>query len=104
MSDDNELEIFIDLEGDIQHVYSDTLVDMFGTDADRVAVGRASHVEPHESGGWSADMSPVGGPVLLKDGVGFPTRAEALQAERKWLADAMSRGHVSRTTNHGESL
>ena len=42
---------------------------------------RASHVEPSEDGTWSADMSPVGGPVLP----GYPTRAAALQAEVAWL-------------------
>lgn len=43
-------------------------------------VSRASHVEPAE-GGWTADMGPVGGPVLGP----FPLRADALAAERAWL-------------------
>ena len=47
---------------------------------------RASHVEPIEgSASWSADMSPVGGPVLGP----FNLRHEALAAERRWLRDFM---------------
>ncbi len=43
---------------------------------------RASHVEPC-AGGWSADMSPVGGPVLT----GFTKRSQALAAEVAWLEE-----------------
>lgn len=53
-----------------------------------VAPRRASHVEP-AGDGWSADMSPVGGPLLLAaDGQPFTTRAAALDAERAWLEAA----------------
>lgn len=77
-----------------------------------VTTTRASHVEPHPTKpGWLADMRPSGGPVLGLNGqhftqnnpfpldcVGdlerhfisrlapFPTRQEALDAERAWLA------------------
>jgi len=44
-------------------------------------VRRASHLEPDVAGGWSADLSPVGGPVLK----GFRQRSEALAAEVAWL-------------------
>ena len=44
-------------------------------------VRRASHVEPDGNGGWTADMSPVGGPVLGP----FATRKAALLAEHEWL-------------------
>ena len=44
---------------------------------------RASHVEPTEDGMWTADMSPVNGPVLGP----FETRTIALQAEVKWLKE-----------------
>lgn len=51
-------------------------------------IERASHVEPAATGGWEADMGPVGGPVLRDvNGNGFATRAEALGAERDWLRD-----------------
>lgn len=42
---------------------------------------RASHVEPTEQGGWQADLSPVGGPLLGP----FQKRSEALSAEQDWL-------------------
>ncbi len=47
-----------------------------------VGVSRASHVEPDASGQWTADLSPVGGPVLGP----FDRRSDALTAETKWLA------------------
>ena len=42
---------------------------------------RASFVEPDVLGRWSADLSPVGGPVLGP----FGQRSEALAAEACWL-------------------
>jgi len=45
------------------------------------AISRASHVEPDEQGRWSADLSPVSGPVLGP----FDHRSEALEAEQAWL-------------------
>lgn len=59
-------------------------------------IKRASHVEPFGSG-WVADMSPSGGPWLFADGEAsdeatrtaltpFRLRADALTAERNWLA------------------
>jgi hypothetical protein len=47
----------------------------------QVDVRRGSHVEPLAGGQWSADLSPVGGPMLM----GFATRSEALSAEEAWL-------------------
>ena len=51
---------------------------------------RASHVEPSrvrkgmtELSAWTADMSPVGGPILGP----FSFRYEALKAERDWLRE-----------------
>ena len=44
---------------------------------------RASHVEPTENGMWTADMSPVNGPILGP----FETRTIALQAEVEWLKE-----------------
>jgi hypothetical protein len=45
------------------------------------SITRASHVEPDEQGRWSADLSPVKGPVLGP----FDHRSDALQAEQSWL-------------------
>ena len=44
-------------------------------------VERASHVEPDAHGRWTADLSPVGGPLLGP----FALRSEALAAEQRWL-------------------
>ena len=46
-----------------------------------LTIARGSHVEPDSSGQWTADMSPVHGPVLGP----FPSRSDALTAERQWL-------------------
>lgn len=47
----------------------------------RVAVRRGSHVEPDARGRWTADLAPVGGPVLGP----FAERSAALAAEVAWL-------------------
>lgn len=47
----------------------------------RLQIRRGSHVEPTDAGLWTADLSPVGGPLLGP----FPRRSEALAAEFAWL-------------------
>jgi hypothetical protein len=44
-------------------------------------VTRASHVEPTSDGRWTADLSPVSGPILGP----FERRSDALAAEVHWL-------------------
>jgi hypothetical protein len=44
-------------------------------------ITRAGHVEPLSGGGWSADLTPVRGPVLGP----FDSRGAALDAELAWL-------------------
>jgi hypothetical protein len=51
---------------------------------------RASHVEPVAGAGWTADMAPVGGPVLGP----FKHRSEALAAEHEWLLDRLREGRL----------
>ena len=61
-------------------VYDDEIADVLprlGT----YAVRRASHVEPCGNG-WTADMKPMGGPVLGP----YHLRSQALAAEREWLS------------------
>lgn len=72
-------EIHITPDGDVQFVWDDELADL--CDLGVPAVQRASHVEPDASGHWTADLRPVGGPVLGP----YRLRSEALAAERAWL-------------------
>jgi hypothetical protein len=53
-------------------VYSDALLPLMAHG--EAVTRRASHVEPDSASGWTADMSPVKGPVLGP----FKTRSEAL--------------------------
>ena len=64
-----------------------TLRCIYGEEIDLHALGklqieRASHVEPTADGRWTADLSPVGGPVLGP----FALRTSALTVEQEWLA------------------
>ncbi len=75
-------------EGEIRWIHDDALRPL--EDAVRsgqtIRIGRASHVEPVSDAngiGWTADMSPVEGPVLGP----FDSRAEALTAEKAWLLE-----------------
>ena len=71
--------------GDVVAIYNDAALPIWAglgfTPADVAArTQRASHVEPGPTG-WTADMAPVGGPVLGP----FDTRQTALDAEVAWL-------------------
>ncbi|WP_315854495.1 hypothetical protein [Alienimonas chondri] len=71
-------ELFVTPDGAVRGLYGQLI------DADAIgdsAVVRASHVEPHPHGGWTADLSPSAGPVLGP----FPLRSDALTAEANWL-------------------
>lgn len=71
--------VTVDPDGRLHFLWDDRLAPLaaLGT----AQVRRASHVEPAEGGGWMADLSPSGGPVLGP----FPLRGEALNAERAWI-------------------
>lgn len=75
-----ELIIRVTPQGGLHFVYDDELVPLLDLGAS--SIRRASHVEP-APGGWTADLSPVGGPVLGP----FILRAQALAAERRWLEE-----------------
>ena len=64
--------------GGIRCLYDEALdLASFGT----LRISRGSHVEPTSDGQWTADLSPVDGPVLGP----YPNRTAALAAEREWL-------------------
>ena len=70
--------MIFDTNGSVSCLYSDILeLDQIG----RLTISRGSHVEPTLDGQWTADMSPVCGPMLGP----YRSRKEALAAEVGWL-------------------
>ena len=72
------MHLVIEPGGRVRAVY-DELIDLAALG--RPAIARASRVEPTVDGFWTADLAPVGGPVLGP----FERRSAALEAERAWL-------------------
>ena len=84
-----EVVVTFDGAGRCAFVYEDA-EDVLGGDVHSLlgsgdyVTRRASHVEPvGGTNAWTADMSPMGGPILGR----FGLRQEALKAERDWLRD-----------------
>jgi hypothetical protein len=74
------MQLVIEQGGVLRCIYSEAIdLHTLGNPVIR----RASHVEPTENGQWTADLSPVGGPVLTS----FPNRSQALAAELRWLEE-----------------
>jgi hypothetical protein len=72
------MDLVILPSGTVLAVYSEEIdLDSLG----HAVITRASRVEPTPDGRWTADLRPVGGPVLGP----FLRRSEALDAERAWL-------------------
>ena len=72
-------KLTIDGDGVMRFIWSDDMVSLRSLGA--CSITRASHVEPTVDGDWTADMGPVGGPVLGP----YATRGDALAAEVAWL-------------------
>ena len=78
MADANPLELFVASDGTAKCLYGEALnLAAFGS----LSIERASHVEPDDRGGWTVDLSPVGGPTLGP----YLTRGHALAVEAEWL-------------------
>ena len=77
----SELIFYISSEGSMRFIYTDEFKHLLDGSISS-SIKRVSHVEP-VSGElkWTADMSPINGPVLGP----FDTRTEALEAEVDWL-------------------
>lgn len=73
-------KIVIGQDGTARAIYDDALRPVLAA-LGQSQIRRASHVEPDHDGNWTADMSPVSGPVLGP----FEQRGEALAAEVAWL-------------------
>jgi hypothetical protein len=72
------MQLLVTSAGGIRCVYNEEVnLHQLG----RLSIQRGSHVEPTSTGQWTADLSPVNGPVLGP----FATRTEALNAEEAWL-------------------
>jgi len=72
------MDLIITPSGMVRCIYDETieLIEL-GTPE----ISRGSHVEPTTQGQWTADLSPVAGPLLGP----FPQRSAALAAEHDWL-------------------
>ena len=74
------MQLVISPAGAIRCVYGEE-VDLHALG--KLSIARGSHVEPTRDCRWTADLSPVDGPVLGP----FGQRSEALLAERQWLEE-----------------
>jgi hypothetical protein len=74
------MDLVVEPGGSVKAVYAEA-IDL--TVLGPVRIARASHVEPTPDGRWTADLSPVGGPVLGP----FRLRSAALAAEHNWLKE-----------------
>ena len=73
------MRLTISQAGVVSFIWNDALAEL--RNEGHCSIRRASHVEPTEDARWTADMAPVGGPVLGP----FDTRTAALDAEHVWL-------------------
>ena len=72
------MQLIVQLGGTVHCLYDEQL------DLDRLGllrISRGSLVEPTSDGQWTADLSPVNGPVLGP----YRSRCEALASEVRWL-------------------
>ena len=74
----SSVELIIEASGNLRSIYTEQLdLRCLGN----VSIRRGSHVEPTETGNWTADLSPCNGPVLGP----FAQRSQAIEAEIDWL-------------------
>ncbi|MCB9951646.1 MAG: hypothetical protein H6824_11755 [Planctomycetaceae bacterium] len=74
------MQLLIEPSGNCRCVYSEA-IDV--REIGEASIRRGSHVEPTPDGRWTADLSPVNGPLLGP----FPTRSDAIDAEVEWLLE-----------------
>jgi hypothetical protein len=75
------MKITLSPDGTMKFIYTDKLRPLMRHG--QASIKRVSHVEPTEDNKWHADLSPIQGPILGP----YETRAEALQAEVRWLEE-----------------
>jgi len=74
------MQLLVTPGGTVRCIYSEQL-DLAALGAPTIT--RGSHVEPTGDGRWTADLSPVAGPMLGP----FNSRSQALTAEVRWLEE-----------------
>jgi hypothetical protein len=74
------MQLIADRSGSMRCLYAEA-IDLHALG--RLSITRGSYVEPTEDGQWTADLAPVGGPMLGP----FAARSRALEAERQWLEE-----------------
>ncbi|QDU82628.1 hypothetical protein Pla110_43890 [Polystyrenella longa] len=72
------MQLKVQPDGTIHTLYQD---DIDLSSLGQTEIKRGSHVEPNEDAHWVADLAPVQGPELGP----FLNRADALNAEHRWL-------------------
>src|SRR5436190_10005749 len=75
---ESAMQLLIRPQGTVRCIY-DEAIDLHALG--RLSIARGSYVEPTDDGRWTADLSPVSGPLLGP----FVSRSDALTAERAWL-------------------
>ncbi|WP_339749671.1 hypothetical protein [uncultured Rubinisphaera sp.] len=74
------MELLIQNNGRVRCLYSEILdLHQLGS----LSIQRGSYVEPTADGRWTANLSPVNGPLLGP----FAKRTTALAVEERWLLD-----------------
>ena len=77
----SSLAFTVDASGTVRCLYDERFAPPVLASLGPLTIERASHVEPTSDGRWTADLSPVGGPLLGP----FNLRSEALAAEAAWI-------------------
>lgn len=72
------MDLVVGPGGNVNAIYGEA-IDLHSIGTPKIQ--RGSHVEPDRHGRWTADLSPVGGPLLGP----YVHRSEALAAEVDWL-------------------
>lgn len=74
----NEIILNFNKKGQMKSLYNEEFnLKEFG----KTSIKRASHVEPTKEGKWTANLTPVNGPILGP----FNKRSEALKTEVDWI-------------------